>query len=95
MDFSSNQAGVVATTDIAHLAALHQAVERCEGLIKRRFVIRPVRLVEVDVVSAQAAQAVLNSVQDVQATESTPIWAVPHLCLHLGRDDHVAPAATA
>ena len=48
-------AGIVAGTDVAHLAALHQAIQRAQRLFQRRRAVPQVNLVEIDVVGAQAA----------------------------------------
>ena len=57
--------GLVATADDPDLAAFHQIVHGAQGVFVACAMVRPVGLVEVDVVGAQAAQAGLDSADDV------------------------------
>src|SRR5215204_6398147 len=77
--------------DVADLALLHQLLERARGLREGHVRVRPVHLVEVDVVGAQEAQAALHAL-------TQPPWArVPQqgVALHpqaaFGRQDHLVP----
>ena len=65
----------------------HQVVVHREGLLQRGVGVREVRVVEVDVVGAQAAQAVLDLLDDVPARQ--PSGRVEPTFTGLGRDHHV------
>ncbi len=55
--------------------------------------IGPVDLVQVDVVGAEAAQALLDFVADPAAGVALPVHAFAHLAVHFGREHHVVAAA--
>ena len=51
--------------DVAHLPSRHELVQRAQGLLDRRDPVRPVVLVEVDVVGAEPLQRGLDRAADV------------------------------
>ena len=55
----------IADSQVPHLALLHQLVERAEGLRQLHAHSRPVDQVQVEIVHAQAAQAVLAGAQHI------------------------------
>jgi hypothetical protein len=78
--------------DVARLAGLDDVVERLERLLDRRAVVPAVDLVEVDVVHAQAAKAVVDLGHDRSAGQAAAVGALMHLAVDLGGDHHlVAP----
>jgi hypothetical protein len=58
---------IVGAADVAHLALPDEVVERPHRLVDRRQRIRPMHLIEVDVVGAEVAQAPLDGFHDVAA----------------------------
>ena len=55
----------VRAADVAQLAVAHEVVEGAQRLVERRRRVRPVQLVEVDVVRAEPPQRALEGVDDV------------------------------
>ena len=84
---------IVGAADIAHLALLHQIVQRAHGLVDGRAGVIEVGLVEVDVVGVQPAQAVLHGCHDVAAAQSLAVGAVPHAAANLGGQHDLAAVA--
>ena len=69
--------GEVGRTEVAHLARAHEIVQRGQGLLDRRELVRPVQLVEVDPVGAQPAQRRLDRADDVAPRPArAPVLAV-------------------
>ena len=83
--------GVVGQGHVAQLPLPHQIVVDHEGLLQRGVGVREVRVVDVDVVGAEAAQAVLDLLDDVPARE--PSCRVEPTFTGLGRDHHLVAAA--
>jgi hypothetical protein len=78
--------------DIAGLACLDDIVQRLQRLLDRRRIVEAVDLVEIDVVGAEAAQAVVDLVEDRLARQAGAVGAGPHAVEHLGGEhDLVAP----
>ena len=73
--------------DVADLAGLHHIVERFEGFFDRGFVVPAMDLVEVDVVGLQAAEALVEFVEDGFAREAAAVGFVAHHAVDLGGDD--------
>ena len=95
-------AAEVRAAEIAHLALVHQVVQRRQRLLDRGRRFGPVQLVEVDPVGAQPAHRRLDGAPDVAAgSAGAPVLAVAtaaaaHVAAELGRDhDVVAPARRA
>jgi len=84
--FGQQPRRVVARPDVAHLAGSHQVIQRAQRFVEWRVPVRGMRLVEIDVVGIQAAQAVLDGAHDVLAAEALAVRPVPHARAHLGRD---------
>ena len=59
--------------DVARLAALHDIVEGLHGLFDGRRVVPAVDLIQVDVVHAEAAQAIVNAGEDGLAREAAAV----------------------
>src|SRR5580704_17545175 len=74
-------------TDVADLAGLHSIVERFEGFFDRSFVIPAMGLVEVDVVGLQAAEALVEFMEDGFARETAAVGFIAHDAVDLGGDD--------
>lgn len=70
--------------DVAGLARLHHVVQGLHGLLDRRRPVPAVDLVEVDVVGAQTAQAVVDLGHDRLAGQPATVGPRPHLAVHLG-----------
>jgi hypothetical protein len=62
-----------------------------KGFLDRSAVIPPMDLVEVDIVSAEARQAVVDLGQDGLAGQSLTIGPRPHAAVDLGGDDDFFP----
>ncbi len=78
--------------DVAHLARLHQVVQGLHGLLDRGVRVVAVDLVEVDVVGAEAAEAVVDLGHDRLAGQAVRVGSRPHPPVHLGREhDLVTP----
>ena len=78
--------------DIAGLAGLHDIVQRFERLLDRRLVVETVDLIEVDIVHAEPAQAVVDLGEDRLARQAGAIGAGTHPAVDLGRDHHLVAA---
>ena len=82
----------VGGADRAHLALLHELVQRAERLLDRRHAVGAVVLVEVDPVGLQPSQRCLDRLADVRARAPRGL-AVTEVVAELGREhDLVAPA---
>ncbi len=80
-----------ARADVAGFAGSHDVVERGKRFFDRRFVIPAVDLVEVDVIGAEAAEAVIDFGEDCFAREAGAVDIGPHAAVDLrGEDDRVA-----
>ena len=78
--------------EVADLAALHQIVQRLQGLLDRGGRIPAMDLVEVDVVHAQSAQTGVHLGEDRLPGQAGEVGAVAHPTVHLGRHHQlVAP----
>ena len=73
--------------DVERLARAHDVVQRAQRLFDRRVVIEAVDLVEIDVIGAEPAQAVVDGVQDVLARQAALVRVVAHRVEDLGGDD--------
>jgi hypothetical protein len=67
----------VRNADVAHMAVLHQGVERAHRFLDRRRRIEAVDLVQVDVIELQALQARLQAGDDVAARRAAHVRARP------------------
>jgi hypothetical protein len=76
---------------VAQLSLPDQIVVGHQGLLQRRVGVREVRVVEVDVVGAETAQAVFDLIDDVPARQ--PTCRVEPTFTGLGRDHHVVASA--
>jgi hypothetical protein len=70
--------------DVERLAGLDDVAERLQRLLDRRRRVEAVDLVEVDVVGAQSAQAVVDGMQDVLARQAALVGVVAHRVEDLG-----------
>src|SRR5262249_11367936 len=84
---------VVRAADVTDLALPYQVVEGPQAFFERRVRVGRVGLVEVDVVGAQAAQAVLHGLEDVAARQALVVGAVADAHAALGGQDDLVPAA--
>jgi len=84
---------VVAAGDVAHLASAHEIVEGAEHLLQWRLLVDVVDEVEVDMLHAEPAQAVVQRLEDVGARHAGIVRPRTHRVEELGGDDGlVAPA---
>ncbi len=72
--------------EVEDLARLHHVVQRLERLLDRHPSVPAVRLVQVDVVGAQAAEAVVDLLHDVLAGQAHAVGSLAHRPEHLGGD---------
>ena len=77
---------VVGAANVAHLPGPHQVVQRPQRLLDGRQRVRPVDLVQVDVVRVQGPQARLYTLHDVLTRCPGVVGAVPHPDANLGPD---------
>ena len=78
--------------DVAGLAGLDDVVQRFERLLDRRVVVQAVDLVEIDVVHAEPAQAVVDLGHDRLARQAGAVRAGAHPAIDLGGDDDLVAA---
>ena len=83
----------VRAAEVAHLALAHQIVEGPQRLLERRLRIGRVRLVEVDVVGLQPAQAILDGLEDVPARQPLVVGPVADAHAALGRQHEAVALA--
>ena len=81
-------------SDVASLARLHDIVQGFHGLFDGRVVVPAMDLVEIDVVGAEAAQAVVDLTQDVLARKALTVRTGAHATAHFGRDDDFITGAS-
>ena len=74
--FGQQPGGIVGAADVAHHAGAHQIVERGQRFIQRRFLVRPMDLVQVDVISLQPIQTGFHGIQNVLARKTLIVGAV-------------------
>ena len=78
--------------DIAGLAGLHHVMQRLQRFLDRRRVVEAVDLVEIDIIGAEPAQAVVDLVEDRLARQAGAVRAGAHAVEHLGGEhDVLAP----
>jgi len=75
--------------DIADLAGLHDIVECIDGFLDWGRGIEAVDLVEIDIIEAEAAQAVVDGVHHMLAREADFVRARAHRAAQLCRNDDV------
>lgn len=75
------------SAEIAHLAGLHQVVQRLQGFLPRSGVVIAMDLVQVDVVGAQALERMVDFLHDRLARQAAAVRAQAHGVAQLGRDD--------
>jgi O-acetylserine/cysteine efflux transporter len=85
--------GVVGGADVPHLARPDEVVQSVQRLVQRGPAVPLVHLVQVDVISAQAAQAGLAAGDDVVARQPGVVRAATHAHPDLGGHEHPVPAA--
>ena len=68
--FHQAPGGLVRAADVAHLAGSDQVVQRAQGFFLRRVVVRPVGLVQIDVIGLQALQAVIDRFHHMPAAQA-------------------------
>src|SRR5271163_3298438 len=66
--------------------------ERGDRLFKRCILVKPVRLIEVDIARSQAAQGRVAARDDPLSRESPVLWGGAHGESDLGADDNRLPA---
>ena len=76
-------------SDVADLAGFDDVVEGFHGLFDGGFVVPAVDLVEVDVVGAEALEALVELEEDLFAGEALAVGVVAHDAVELGGDDGV------
>ena len=81
--------------DIAGLARSHHVVEGFDRLLHRGAVVKTVDLVEVDVVHAQPAQAVVDLGKHGLAGQAGAVGAGVHAAVDLGRQHDLVPLGVA
>ena len=85
-------AGVVRAADIADLAGTDEAVERLERFLEQGLAIPFVHLIEVDVVSAEPAQARLARLDQMLSRKASIVGALAHRHTRLGGDENTVAA---
>ena len=75
--------------DVARLPRAHGGVEGAHRLLERRVGVGPVRVEDVDVVQAQAAERLVQAREQVLARAQVAVRARPHVPAGLGRDDEL------
>ena len=83
---------VVRTAQVAHLAVLHQLIERAHGLIGRGLAVPAVGLVEVDVVRTQPPETPLDRLDDVVSGQAAIVGPVADHGAALARDEQPVAA---
>ena len=78
--------GVRRDPDVERLALAHGGVERAHRLLERRLRIEAVRVEDVDVVEAQAAEALVEAGEQVLARSPFSVRPRPHVVTGLRRD---------
>ena len=78
--------------DVTRLAGLDHVVQRLQGLLDRGRGVPAVNLVEVHVVGAEPAQAVVDLGHDRLAGQAGAVRARPHPAVHLGGEHDLVPA---
>ena len=76
-------------SDVADLAGLYNVMEGFHRLFDRSFVVPAVDLIEVDVVSAQTLEALVEFKEDLFAGKTFGVGVVAHGVEELGGDDGV------
>src|SRR5262249_5841512 len=76
--------------DVAPLALPHQIVKRAQRLLDWRLRVRPVQLVEIEVVGAQPAKARLDRLRDVAPRRSLELAGVVHRHAELAGEDDLS-----
>ena len=76
---------IVGEAEIANLALSHEVAERAQGFGERRLMILAVEVVDVDVVGAEPAQAVVDGLHHALARQPVVMGCVAGGCAHLGR----------
>jgi hypothetical protein len=79
--------------DVADLAARDEVVERTYGLFHRRVLVEAVHVVQVDVVGAEAAEAVLAGAHEEMPRRANIVRRRAHREGRLGRDQQITAAA--
>jgi len=91
--FHQLPAGEVGNAHIAELSGAHEIVECRQHLLDRRSRIEGVQLQEIDIVRAEPAQRVLDTLDQSRARRARIVRPLAHRQAGLGRDDHlIAPA---
>jgi hypothetical protein len=78
-------------SEVAHLPGLDQVVQRFHGLLDRHRGVVAVDLVQVDVIGAEPAQALLDLSEDRAPGQPGALRARPHSVEDLRGDDHLVP----
>src|SRR5436309_2410418 len=80
-------------SEVPDLAGALEVSEHAERLLDVRLGFRPVDLVQVDVIGAEAAERVLDLARDPQPGVAVVVLSGAHLPVDLGRQDDVVPTA--
>ena len=91
--FHQMPARKVRAADVANLAGPDQSVQRVERFLDGRQRVEPVKLIQIDVVGSQPAQAGLERFQQVKPRRADIVWSRSGAKRPLGRQEH--PIATA
>ncbi len=83
------RAVVVRQSHVQRLAAVHRGRQRAHGLLQRRGRIHAVVVEDVDVVEAEAFQALVERGEQVFAAAEVAVWPLPHLVAGFGADDEL------
>jgi len=83
----------IRTAEIAHLALMHEIVERGERLFERREEIEAMDDIEVDPVGTEPTQAVLAALDDVSAAQAHVVDLGAHASPHFGGKHHLVSFA--
>ncbi len=89
--FDDLMGGKGRAAEVADLPHPHQIGQRAQGLVDVGIGRWPVDLIEVDVVGAQAAQAVLASRHDPSARVALRVGVLAHDAVHLGGQNDLLP----
>ena len=87
--------GVVRAADVEDLPLRDEIVERAQDLVLRRVEVLHVDLIEVDVIGAEALQAVLHAAHDAVAGGAGPVGPFAHGEAELGGEDDLLAALIA
>ena len=87
-------AGEIRASDIAHLAAADEVVERRQRFLDRGVVVLAVQLQQIDMIDAKPVQRGIDRLQDMLTRRAELVGTRPHGERRLGRDQQAVPLAS-